>query len=128
LPTIRQDRSIRGCGALAIGVCGYTLDMPELRLQIVRFVDEHQPGFVDCEFTDADGQPHTIIDKVPVVSLEYLDARSTYPRPGAVRCQVLEQWRRADGVKVSRISLSDGIETVDGRSEFVVAASEVGGK
>ncbi len=76
----------------------------ELRVQIVRFVDEHQPGFVECEFTDATGQRHTVIDKVPVVSPECLDARSHYPRTGAVRCEVLETRESSEGVKLTRIS------------------------
>ena len=101
--------------------------MPELRVQIVRFVDEHQPGFVACEFTDAEGGSHTLIEQVPVVSLEMLDATSGFPRHGAVRCTVLQKWNRPDGVSVARISLGtpDGIETVDGGSQFVVLASEV---
>jgi hypothetical protein len=37
-----------------------------LKIQIVRFVDDHLPGFVAGEFTDAKGKCHTIIDKIPV--------------------------------------------------------------
>lgn len=101
--------------------------MAELGVQIVRFVDDHQPGVVACEFIDVDGKRHTIIDKVPVVSLESLDANSGYPRPGAVRCDVLERWRRSDGVSLSRISSGapDGIATIEGCSEFVVFSSDV---
>jgi hypothetical protein len=36
-----------------------------LALQIVRFVDDYQPGVVECEFIDANGRPHTFIGKVP---------------------------------------------------------------
>ena len=40
----------------------------DLAVQIVRFVDECQPGVVACEFVDADGHLHTLIDKVPIFS------------------------------------------------------------
>ena len=63
--------------------------MPCIRVEIVRFVDEHQPGFVECVFTDADGSVHTLVDKVPVFTLENLWSDSTYPRPGIARCEVL---------------------------------------
>jgi hypothetical protein len=57
--------------------------MMELAVQIVRFVDdEPQPGIVACEFIDANGHRHTLIDKVPMCSGERLDANSTYPRVG----------------------------------------------
>ncbi len=51
-----------------------------LEVQIVEFVDDHQPGTVKCEFADAHGQVHKLLEKVPVVSLEMLDANSIYPR------------------------------------------------
>ena len=93
----------------------------------MRFVDEGFPGWVACEFTDATGQQHTIIDKVPIVSLEDLDASSQYPRSGSVPCSVLEKSRGADGVQLVRVTTSEPvpIDTVEGKSEFVVIASEV---
>ena len=42
--------------------------MAELKVEITRFVDEHQPGFVACEFQDANGRRHTFIEKVPLVT------------------------------------------------------------
>ena len=101
--------------------------MAELRVQIVRYVDDGFPGFVACEFTDATGQQHTIVDKVPIVSVEDLDASSQYPRPGAVPCSILETMRRENGVPLLRITTREPvpIDTVNGQSEFVVLASEV---
>jgi hypothetical protein len=43
-------------------------------LDIIRFVDEHQPGFVEAELADANGASHTLVDKVPVFSLETFGA------------------------------------------------------
>ena len=58
-------------------------------VSIIRFVDEHQPGFAECEFTDANGTVHTLVDKVPIFSLEDLWNNSVYPQPGFARCEVL---------------------------------------
>ena len=99
----------------------------ELAVQIVRFVDdEPQPGIVACEFVDADGHRYTLIDKVPMCSGEHLDANSTYPQPGAVRCEALGRWRDANGRDVVRITidLPDHIESSEGVSEFVVLNSQ----
>jgi hypothetical protein len=38
----------------------------QLAVWIVRFVDQHFPGWVECEFIDAEGRRHTVRDKVPV--------------------------------------------------------------
>ncbi len=57
----------------------------QLDVTIVRFVDGCQPGIFACEFLDAKGWGHTLVDKVPIFSVEDLDAESEYPRPFAVR-------------------------------------------
>ena len=101
--------------------------MKFLVVQIVRFVDDHQPGWVACEFIDAEGHSCTIVDKVPVLSSEDLDAGSAYPRPGRVGCEVVARWRDPDGRELLRISTSEpwGIESTQGVSEFVVLANQV---
>ena len=102
--------------------------MMELAVQIVRFVDdEPQPGIVACEFIDANGHRHTLIDKVPMCSGERLDANSTYPQPGAVRCEALGTWHDAHGRDVVRITigLPDHIESSEGVSEFVVLSDQL---
>jgi len=46
---------------------------------IVRFVDEYQPGIVECEFADAEGRIHKIIEKIPIVTAADLWSDSAYP-------------------------------------------------
>lgn len=49
----------------------------ELLVSIVRYMGlDPQPGIVACEFLDADGHTHTLIDKVPIFSVRHLDASS----------------------------------------------------
>jgi hypothetical protein len=100
----------------------------ELAVQIVRFVnDEPQPGIVACEFVDAEGRCHTLIDKVPGFSANLLDTSSTYPRVGAVRCEQLARWRDATGRDLVRITIAlpDGIESTEEVSEFVVLSTQL---
>ena len=78
----------------------------ELAVSIVRFVGDDQPGIVSYEFFDADDRPHTVIDKLPIFTSEYLDANSDYPCPGLVRCRVLDAWRDSAEFVVRREQLS----------------------
>jgi hypothetical protein len=68
-----------------------------LQVQIARYVDDHQPGWVACEFTDADGSVHTLVDKVPIFTSDHLGPASHYPHPGLVRCEVLGSYLDDDG-------------------------------
>jgi hypothetical protein len=65
--------------------------MVGLKLEVSRFVEEAQPNVVECIFIDSHGKKHSIIEKVPVVSSEELDANSSYPRTGVIACQVVQR-------------------------------------
>jgi|SRR6516162_2741297 len=88
-------------------------------LQIMRFVDDGFPGWVECQFTDAAGRVHTLIEKYPMVTAQMLDADSQYPQTGEVECEVLNRSQDARGGELVRIRML-GIESTEGLSEFVV--------
>lgn len=99
----------------------------DLHIQIVRFVMDHQPPIVACEFRDAGGRTHTVIDKVWMFSEHTPDAKSQYPQPGLIRCAVLATWRSAEGRELVRIDSAnpDQIESTEGVTEFIVARDQV---
>jgi hypothetical protein len=101
--------------------------MPSLRVSITRFVDEHQPGFVECEFFDAEGARHLIIEKVPVVSNEHLWSDSEYPRETDIDCVVLERFTGRQGTPLVKIDteLPWHIESTSGQTVFVVGESQM---
>ncbi|MGC2526607.1 MAG: hypothetical protein WA639_02585 [Candidatus Acidiferrum sp.] len=101
--------------------------MDQLAVLIVRFVDEGFPGWVQCEFEDADGRRHTLLDKVPAFTDMMLDENSAYPQMGVVRCETLARWKDARARELVRVSTvkPDAIESTEGLSEFVVFASQV---
>ena len=94
----------------------------ELKVVIVRFVDETQPGVVACEFVDAFSKKHTIIDKVPMFTYEDLWSDSIYPQPGEVLCEVLDRCLDHEGHSTVRITT---LESTEGLSEFVVFESQL---
>jgi hypothetical protein len=98
-----------------------------LRLEIVEFVDDCQPGVVLCQFRDAAGQVHSIVDKVPMFTCEDLWSDSTYPQVGAARCEVLKRFRDIDGLEKALVTIDrpDGLEATSGSTEFLVLNSSL---
>jgi hypothetical protein len=101
--------------------------MTELVVQIDRFVDAHQPGFVECSLVDALGRKHLIVEKIPIVTTENIWTDSQYPKQGAIACQVEREWRAEDGRLLAQVSteLPWHVESTSGESSFVVLASQV---
>jgi hypothetical protein len=98
-----------------------------IAVQIVRFVDDCQPGVVACEFVDADGRCHTLVDKIPIFTCELLDANSQYPQPGIADCEVLARWQDKAGRQLARVTTVRpfDIESTEGFAEFVVLAEQL---
>jgi hypothetical protein len=100
--------------------------MPSLRVQIVRFVDEEpQPGIVESQFRDAQGELHSIIDKVPLFTSADLWSDSDYPQPGFIECRVLERKPGAGG-NLARINIGAyHFEVTSESPEFMVRESDL---
>jgi hypothetical protein len=99
--------------------------MPNLRVQIVRFVDEAFPGWVESQFRDAQGEVHSIIDKVPMFTSAVLWSDSNYPQPGSIECRVLERIQAPIG-NLARISIElYRVELTNERSELVIRETDL---
>jgi hypothetical protein len=123
LPARRADDTHE---ALQMNDGNYDVKMPDLRVQIVRFVDEEpQPGIVESQFRDAQGEVHSIIDKVPLFTSADLWSDSHYPQPGFIECRVLEQIPSATG-NLARITIGAyHFELTDEGSEFLVFEADL---
>ena len=99
----------------------------QLRVRIVRYVEDYFPGIVECKLVDAGGRVHTFIEKGPVVSDQWPGPEDKYPMNGIIRCEVLERWHDPDGRDLVRVTTEqpDYVETKDGVAEFVVLCSQV---
>jgi hypothetical protein len=97
----------------------------KLAIEIVRFVSwDPQPGIVACELKDAEGQTHTLVDKIPIFGTWNIDEHSSYPIPAFVHCRLLSRMRDAHGRQLVQVR-TDGVETAAGLSEFVVLQEQV---
>ena len=99
----------------------------QLAVEIVRFVDSHQPGWVEAQFVDAKGRCHSLVDKVPIFISGGLDADSAYPLSGHVACEVLATAEDEHGRAVAHISTArpDVVESTDGLTEFNVLSTQL---
>jgi hypothetical protein len=95
--------------------------MPEIKVQITRLVDTHQPGFVECQFVDANHRLWSFIEKIPVVTTEELWLDSEYPRIGAIACEVIRRTSDSLG-EILTVDTEHpwGIESTDGVSRFEI--------
>lgn len=93
--------------------------MARVRVDIVRWVDDAFPGWVEAHLTDADGVVHVIVDKVPIFTAgDDLRADSAYPVVVELPCRVVAP------VGTSRLTVSlveFGLESTTGRVTFEVA-------
>jgi hypothetical protein len=98
-----------------------------IKVTIERFTDEHNPGWVACSFVDAAGLLHLFEEKVPVVSQEDLDAKSEYPRPGTIECEVVSARWAADGRELVLVDteMPWGIESRAGNSRFEIYRNQL---
>jgi hypothetical protein len=101
--------------------------MNTLAVTIVRWVDDWQPGWVECFLTDACERKHVFREKAPVVSGESLDAATAYPRPGSIACEILS--RRVDdrGRRVVTVTTAKpwGCESTEGTTTFEVLQKQL---
>jgi hypothetical protein len=82
----------------------------ELKVRIIAFVDDHQPGFVRCSFTDIENKEWFFIEKVPVVSAEYFDAESLYPRDGTIGCRVMKRQSGENNKEICTIVVDEMVD------------------
>jgi hypothetical protein len=97
-----------------------------VRVAIVRYTDGSFPGWVECHLTDVHGRRWPFVEKVPIVTADYLDASSLYPQPGVIACEVVG--RRQDGAReVVTIDTERPwhVEATSGETRFEVGPEQV---
>ena len=100
--------------------------MTGIRVQILRWVDDHFPGWVECSFLDNRGDEHRFVEKAPVVSSD-LHAGSPFPQSGFVGCTVVRRYTAESGRSVVSVDTDQpwGIESVEGKSRFEVGPEDL---
>jgi hypothetical protein len=99
-----------------------------VKVTILRYIsDDPQPGVVECQLEDANGNSWLFVEKTAIVSTADLDAKTNYPQPGIIACEVVRRSRESAGREVVRINTERPwlVESVDGSTEFDVTADSL---
>ena len=98
-----------------------------IKIKIVKFISDDQPGFVECSFFDTSNKEHIVQDKVPIVTEMYLDANSNYPQDGIIACEIIKEWKDITGQTIFKVNTSKpwGVDTIDGLTEFDVLENQL---
>ena len=101
--------------------------MMGVRVDIRRFVDGSQPGWVECSLVDALGKQHLFREKVPVVTRESLDAESMYPRAGVIACVKLTADKSDSDHPVVTVDTREpwDVESIEGEYRFSVFSEQL---
>lgn len=104
-------------------------DLHAVKVAITRFVDDAQPGWVECRLIDAQGNAWRFIEKVPVVTTEDLDATSAYPCLGVIACQIVRKRVDANANEIITIDTGApwGIASITGQTCFEVHLEQLTG-
>lgn len=101
--------------------------MLAVRVEITRYTNDSNPGWVECRLTDAANKHWTFEEKVPIVTDEYLDAKSDYPRAGVIACKLVKRSRDENGREIVSIDTEEPwhVETSDGVTRFDILAEQL---
>lgn len=101
--------------------------MISVRVNIVEWVDDWQPGIVKCALQDAYGQTWEFIEKLPIVTAAWLDGTSSYPQPAEIACDVVREWKNDKGEELVTIDTDNpwGVESTQGTTRFDVFKSQL---
>lgn len=91
-----------------------------VRGQALRWVSDDQPGWVEVNLVDADGDEHRIIEKAPVLTTVAFTSASPFPA---------ELWIKVDtGLVVGgrvHIMFAAAVETTDGLRDMHMSVDDV---
>jgi hypothetical protein len=97
------------------------------RAQIIRWVSDDFPGFVECRFAGALGREWSLIEKLPVVTNADLRSNSQFPQPALIACEVVAGGQDDAGRKIAEITTITpfAIEATDGTTCFQLYAEQL---
>ena len=101
--------------------------MHTVTIQILRFTDSAQPGWVECVLRDASNREWLFEEKAPVVSDADLDADSIYPQLGVIACEIVSRRTDERGRTVCTIDTDRpwGVAAKTGETQFDVFIDQI---
>ena len=100
--------------------------IPAVTVRLTQLLDDGNPPLVECLLIDSSGKTHTIVEKLPVVSL-LNELSEKGGATGSIACEVLSNWQDDQGRHLAKINTQQPwhIESSEGVSEFTVLTSQM---
>ena len=101
--------------------------MITVSINVVGFVEEHQPNIVEARLVDALGREHIFVDKCAIFTSVDLDRESRYPVPGVIACHIVMRETDARGREIVTIDTEEPwhVAATDGQTRFSVLAQQI---
>src|SRR5690348_6724852 len=98
-----------------------------VRAQIVKWVSDDFPGFVECRFADRFGREWIVVEKLPILTVADLRSDSQFPQPVLIACEVVARRQDGAGREIADITTKVpwGIEAMDGTTSFQLYAEQL---
>ena len=101
--------------------------MHAVRIAIVDWIDDYQPGVVRCSMDDAWGRTWSFVEKVPIVTPADLSRGSSYPQPGTIACEIVRRWRDTANREIVTVDMERPwhVEAITGETLFDVLLEQL---
>ena len=102
-------------------------DIVHIAVEIMRFLKEDVPGWVECRLVDISGRVHLFHEKVPVVTAANLWSDTHYPQPGIVAAIVLKRNAQHSGQESLTVDTAEpwDIESTAGETIFEIGSHQL---
>lgn len=95
-----------------------------VKIKIIEYLDDTQPGWIRCVLTDAFGKEWFFTEKIPIVTTKYLDEKSEYPQEGMINCIITNEHVENNFIVIDT-SKPYGIYSEDDISNFTIKKSQL---
>jgi hypothetical protein len=98
-----------------------------IRAQVIRWVSDDFPGFMECTFTDRLSREWFVIEKLPVLITADIRYGSELPQAVSIPCEIVARGRDDAGREIVEVTTMApwSIEATDGTSSFQVYADQL---
>jgi hypothetical protein len=101
--------------------------MHEYPVEITKWLaDEPQPGWIEAELVDADGEHWAFHDKPPIFCDRPIGASTSYPVNGLARCDIVEELGTTARIRLIDAATEDGTRTFVVNRSTVAIARDIG--
>jgi len=99
----------------------------QIQVEIIEWIDNHQPGFVKCRLIDAWGKVWHFRDKLPIFTNKDLNDESNYPQHGELTGIIIKKWIDETGREIITIDTEKPfcIESDEGYHYFDVLQNQI---